>query len=217
MGPMRKGLLVPSGTNVVLVIAALCSCVSEAPSGGDAGPDSSKPAGTEGAPCLPGDQCVGGLLCLSGFCVRPDSGAPVDGSSGDGSGGMDCGAPKISASIACGANSCDPLAADVCCMTGKFCYNLDGGSCSQPWACNQQAHCGIQVCCYVNGGTMGGCPIQTNQMPVTKCLVDPNSCEGVNQGRMLCATNNDCMLSIFSKTCRPMLDPGGNIVGICSP
>jgi hypothetical protein len=95
---------------------------------------------------------------------------------------------------------------------GKF---ADAAACSQLWRCNNKAQCSGGVCCYQNGGTSVGCPITTMGNPTTSCLPNIAACEGASY-RMLCADDSDCLGSGVSTKCKPLKDPGGNIVGVCS-
>jgi hypothetical protein len=54
-------------------------------------------------------------------------------------------------------------------------------------------------------------------VPVTQCWASASVCEN-SMYRMLCANDGECASSTIGATkCKPMLDPSGNIVGICSP
>ncbi|MCC6521329.1 MAG: hypothetical protein IT373_01585 [Polyangiaceae bacterium] len=69
-----------------VVLGYLGACTSTGSFGGGA------PAGADGGPCLPGDTCNAGLVCLSSLCVDPGNGTGgAGGQGGDGGPGASAG------------------------------------------------------------------------------------------------------------------------------
>lgn len=166
-----------------------------------AGPGCSIDSRSDAYACDPG--CPSDRVCVDGWCIARDAGAPIDGRTAD---------AAVDAAM-CPAQ-CSSCMGGTCHIT---CDN--GGSCSAPVMCPAGMPC--QVDCNGNGSCGGG----VRCAPGAACTINcdgPNSCAGQIQcgtgrcdvtcgGTSSCAAGTDCATSCQCDTqCAPSACTGGN-------
>ncbi len=207
-------------------LGGVASCVGDAPvATTDSG---TKQPGTVGGPCLPGGQCVAGLVCLSDTCIAlPDSGGDT--------GLADAEAKDVAPeAAACGLPT--PSLDKIACTSGKFlCLTTSGEQCATAVGdcmgiynggnimCISAVGCPTnQLCCVAKSATLnvqGTCPSRvTFAFPpaqpgyVTECSTNATCPSSLT----VCTKDGDCL----SQKCLPAElypngSPSGVTFGIC--
>jgi hypothetical protein len=226
---MRRGLgiLALALCAIAAMTGGVASCV------GDNGPvtaaDAGKQPGTEGAPCLPGSQCVTGLVCLSDTCIAlPDAG---DGGLPDSSdaavdapteAAVDCGVPKT-LDIGCSGGNpttclsgtageiCRPAAAD--CMAASAgmlqCFSNASPSCGGAHPC-----CVANIAAPVKSGT---CPVHVSLMIPPPAPGNATECAAVStcpSGIVVCVPGGSACLGSQSCVAAEFYTMSGGATGV---